>query len=627
MWSQKAFAEAKLEIKDLKRSLLKDLTVGRWPTDCIFKRLEINIQIQNIQNQILTCKKEQRLHFMASYIFDIWNRILAIHRVFLELRDIHYNDFTLEKHRFVLLKQTNLSNLFILPLCKGVILIVPKPGRRKKSLMVYMLLDKILQCMFFNLIDVIVEQNLKPEIFVFRKTRDFKMVVANIYWELKKYNGNKQIYFCSVDIENCFNNILHYWILKEYSFFKNYKYVLWWWLKVYRISKDKKFLSLGKVKRGVFWNFAIGCSIVNLMISNALPKTIFWKQGGRNFWSKIFSYLNKILLVSNNISILSVQLIKLIKKLKKIGLMSYVIKTKTLSKIKSRVEFSFLNFEFWIKLKKLFGNSSCFGSKKNYNHFDILLWPNLDQVKQIKHWLKVEIKKILYQPREHTYKCFKNINYILLNWGFQYCLKESYNHAKKIDSYVFKYLKKTFVKKFRYNGLLRPKWVAFNLLGFAKKNLNGWNWQPQLLHRIKDLPKIVKYIYLWACQDSFLKFSVILFSFNLKMCKKNYYTFRFNFDNKMSTLFVKRLKFNLKFRLYRKQIGLCLLCITLINEKKLLSYPSYIYVHYFILDKNAMKWHKMKKFYKFYNSKILSHYECYLFLYKNKLFKNPITLD
>jgi hypothetical protein len=45
-----------------------------------------------------------------------------------------------------------------------------------------------------------------------------------------------------------------------------------------------------------------------------------------------------------------------------------------------------------------------------------------------------------------------------------------------LDQYVFINLRKALVKKFRYKGLLRPKWVAYNFIGLSKNNLNNKAW-------------------------------------------------------------------------------------------------------------------------------------------------------
>ena len=45
-------------------------------------------------------------------------------------------------------------------------------------------IDKVLQFMFFTFLDVLVDKNLKPAIFAYRKGRDRRMAVAGVYSRL-----------------------------------------------------------------------------------------------------------------------------------------------------------------------------------------------------------------------------------------------------------------------------------------------------------------------------------------------------------------------------------------------------------------------------------------------------------
>jgi len=195
--------------------------------------------------------------------------------------------------------------------------------------------------------------------------------------------------------------------------------------------------------------------------------------------------------------------------------------------------------------------------KESSKDFTIILKPSSEKVKSVKQRLKIVIKKILYQPRREIYKSFQQINSVLLEWGFYYYFNQGCTYGKRLDNYVFKYLRKILIKKFRYNGLVRPKWVAYNFLGLDKVNPNGKKWQPRALKYVKNSSKIAKYIYVWYCQDFFYKLSITSFFLNFKMRKTNYYAFRENFKKNINKLYTKRLKFNSKVKLTDKDIDLC----------------------------------------------------------------------
>lgn len=86
--------------------------------------------------------------------------------------------------------------------------------------------DKVLQCMFVTFLDILIEEKLKPDVFAFRKGRDVKMAVASVYFKLSRIYRTKQICVCSVNIEKCFDDILHGPIIKQYPFPKSYGYLL-----------------------------------------------------------------------------------------------------------------------------------------------------------------------------------------------------------------------------------------------------------------------------------------------------------------------------------------------------------------------------------------------------------------
>lgn len=461
-----------LESKQLKCSVLEDLKSGKWPTDCLVKRKAIKDYVENIQIQILTYKKEQQLDFITPLIFDVRNRILAVDIVFAEGKNssysqVGYSDLTLKADKLILLNQTKLSNLSKLPQCKIVMVEVFKNNGSKKSLGISMPVDKILVCMFLNFLDVIVEEKLKSGVFAYRKGRDARMIVAAVYSELNRAKYLKQMCLCLVEIENCFDNILHNKIIEQYPFPKSYSDLLLRWLTPSVVDENQNFKNLGKIKRGVSQGSTLGQSIVNLMLSNAFPLGVFNKVGKerRQFWVKTFSYVDDIVIISNNASAFYNQIVNLKRNLKKSGLFFNAKETKYFIHIKNKIRFDFLGFEFIVLPLKRLKKSSLlpdmkklfFFKKKSLSVFGILLRPQPEKIRFIKKRLTTAIRKILHQPRNQIYRSFQHINFILLGWGSYFYFNEGCVYGKRLDNYVFRYLRKILVKKFRYKGLFRPK--------------------------------------------------------------------------------------------------------------------------------------------------------------------------
>lgn len=629
-------SSVEIDSERFKRSILEDLKGDKWPTDCIKKRKVIHKYVQKVQNQILGYKEEQQLEFIASQVFDIRNRIFSIDKIFNDSKSssyvqVGYSDLTLKCRKFILLKQTKLINLSKLPSCKIVTVEIPKAIGGKRSLGINMPIDKVLQRMFLNFLDVLIEENLKPEVFAYRKGRNARMAVASVYAKLNRVKYIEQICLCSSYIEKCFDNFFHHQIVEQYPFPKSYSFLLSRWLTPNLIDKNRDYKNLGRVNRGVPQGFILGPSIANLLLSNAFPENILKERG--KVWADIFSYADDVILIANNQAIFFRHLTKLRKNLKKIGLSLNNEKTKSFVCTKSKIKFQFLCFEFLVMPRDQLKRSPLLSNMKNFHSlkegakdFGIIFRPSPEKVRDIKKRLKIIIKQILHQPRKEIYKSFQQISSILLGWGSSYYFSQGCIYGKRVDNYVFKYLRKILVKKFRYNGLLRPKWVAYNFLGLDKTNPNGKRWQPRALKYIKHSFKVAKYVHIWYCQDTFSRLSIMPFLLDSKIRKRNYYTCIDSFKKSINKLVVKRFKSDLKVKLYDAQNGLCLVCKECIEEDFLFSRSPTQHIHHLVPRSIANMIKLNKKFYEFRNNKVLLHEKCYLVQHKNSPFQDSYLL-
>lgn len=301
--------------------------------------------------------------------------------------------------------------------------------------------------------------------------------------------------------------------------------------------------------------------------------------------------------------------------------------------IKSKIKFQFLGFEFLVMPRDQLKKSPLLSNMKNLHSlkagtkgFGIILRPSLKKITEIKKRLKVIIKKILHQPRKKIYKSFQQINSVLSGWGSYYYFSQGCIYGKRVDNYVFKYLRKILVRKFRYNGLLRPKWVAYNFLGLGKINPNGKKWQSRALQYVQNSSRVAKYVYIWYCGDTFSRLSITSFLLDSKIRKNNYYAFPGIFKKSMNKLVIKRLKSDLKFKLYGEQNGLCLVCKEQMDENLLLSRSSKLHIHHLVSRSVANEINLNKKSYESRKNKVLLHEKCHLVLHKSKLFKDSYLL-
>lgn len=401
----------------------------------------------------------------------------------------------------------------------------------------------------------------------------------SVYTRLSRAKYIQQMCLCSVDIENCFDKLFHDQIVEQYPFPKDYSFLLLRWLRASIVDKNRDFEIVGTINRGVVRGSILGSSIVNLLLSNAFPENLLKesRKDSRHAWAYFFSYADDILLIANNPATFNCRLIELRKNLKRIGLSLNDKKTKSFACIKSKIKFQFLGFAFLIMPRAQLQGSNLLSNMKNLHSlkkgtpgFGIILRPSLERFRHIKKLLKVITKSILHQPRNLIYQSFERINSALLGWGSYYYFDQGCIYGNRVDDYVFRYLRKILIKKFRYNGLLRPRWVAYNFLGLNKRNPNGKKWQPHVFRYPDFSFKGPWPVYIWFCQDIFRKLSITSFLLDSKLREHNYYVFQDCFNKSINLLTTKRLTFALKAKLHNQQNGQCFICDEPMNAKLLL---------------------------------------------------------
>jgi hypothetical protein len=119
-------------------------------------------------------------------------------------------------------------------------------------------------------------------------------------------------------------------------------------------------------------------------------------------------------------------------------------------------------------------------------------------------------------------------------------------YVKQLDNLVFCWIKKALVKKFRYKGLFRPKWVAYHFMGLNKKNPNGKVWQIQVPQYCFRSNKVKNFTYIWLSRDIFCKTSILSYFLDKKISFSNYYKNSKFFRIKWKSLYIQRLFFNFK---------------------------------------------------------------------------------
>lgn len=556
-----------------------------WPTASRAVKNSIDNWVKSNQQRINVSDSQQQFDLVSKLTFDIKNRIYSIDKVLsrggcTNYGQVGYSNLMDHKDKFIMLNESKQSLLSNLPPCKTVMVEIPKADGSRRLLGLSMPIDKVLQQMFLNFLDVLVEKQLHANLFAYRKGRDARSCVATAYSKLNQSLYLEDISIASVNIDNCFDNILHNSILDYYPFPIKYQWLLRRWLRT-RIMLVKKgqVQNMGILERGIPQGSILGPSVTNVILSKTLPPRVFKtvKKDQKYIWVENYSYADDILIIGNRSKEFNKYIHKVKLSLSMVGLSINLKKTKLYPKVKSKVNFYFLGFEFIIiphtllRKTKLFTNLNSLNRQKvSQNGFATILKPKSERVREVKKELKQAIYRIHRVSKAQLFKIFQLINRILLTWGQYFYFNQGCVYGRMLDQYVCIHLRKALVKKFRYNGLLRPKWVAYNFIGLTKNNPNNKAWQFRSLKYISKT-KTRSYEYLWLLRDTFSKLSITTFLINPKIRSLSYYDNPSMFDDIMRTNKSKRLRSNLMFRTFEEQNDLCLVCKESRTDKSLLN--------------------------------------------------------
>jgi hypothetical protein len=287
----------------------------------------------------------------------------------------------------------------------------------RKSIRVGQSLDNVLQQMFLNFLDVILEDRVSAIMFGCRKGRNVHLAVASVFFKLNRLKFFKNIFVCSIIFKNIFFDILHSIILSRFPFPKKYMTLLKRWLQCYIVDKTNNFKNLGRNQRGISQYTVLGPVIVNYILFTVYQEDIHHRricyQVKRRHHISLFGYLDNLVVISNNMFSFNTFLFMLEKKLEVIGLYLDKNQIDYILGIKKRVSFNFLGFTFKLipvaSNKKIARRKDACTSLK----FKIFLKPKLSLFSEVKIRLKKVIFLIQSISSYQLHKIFKKINSII----------------------------------------------------------------------------------------------------------------------------------------------------------------------------------------------------------------------
>jgi retron-type reverse transcriptase len=293
-----------------------------------------------------------------------------------------------------------------------------------KDYLLSMPIDKVLQQMFLNFLDVLVEKQLHADMFAYRKGRDARSCAAAAYSKLNRSLYLEDISIASVDIIKCFDNILHESIINHYPFPLKFQSLLKRWLKTkILLVEGKQVQYMGVLEKGMPQGSILGPSVASVILSKTLPKRVFKTVGKdrKYVWVENFSYADDILIIGNRSEEFKDYIQKFKSSLSDVGLSINHNKTKIYHKVNSKVNFYFLGFEFIIIPRNLLRKTRLFSNLGNLSQlkagqkgFAIILKPKSEKILELKKKLKQAISKIHRVKTSKLFNIFRLINSILL---------------------------------------------------------------------------------------------------------------------------------------------------------------------------------------------------------------------
>jgi len=296
-----------IENRELNSQILDMISKNYWPTTNRVVKNSIDNWVKSNQQKINVSDSQQQLDLVSKLTFDIKNRIHSIDKVLSKggcsnYSQVGYSNLMDRKDKFILLNESKQSLLSNLPSCKTVTVKIPKADGSKRLLGLSMPIDKVLQQMFLNFLDVLVEKQLHADMFAYRKGRDARSCVAAAYSKLNRSLYLEDISIASFDINKCFDNILHDSILNYYPFPIKYQWLLKRWLKTkILLIEGKQVQNMGILEKGVPQGSIIGPSVANVILSKTFPKRVFKTVGKdrKYVWVENYSYADDILIIGN----------------------------------------------------------------------------------------------------------------------------------------------------------------------------------------------------------------------------------------------------------------------------------------------------------------------------------------
>lgn len=454
------------------------------------QQFNFKIKLENKITTFLTILAElsdsdniyKALKLIEKYVFNLCIRIYIIHLLKKQKpKDpfIKGLKLTTNKEALYFIKITQLKNLQKPTPFKMLMCEIKKKEESTKKLGLSSISERILQKQFKLLLDPIIDTKLYKFQFGYRKGKSALHFTARLQMYLTRILP-ENLNVLKFNINKCFDRFLHKRILENFPWPKKFNKLLVRWLapKIYAKNNKNQNIFISKLKRGLVQGGVLSPLICNFLLSICLKETAtnfeqIVNEKKHKKYGTCLNFADNFIFCSNDKNICNFFLKSFTAALKTFGLSINQKKTALFTFVKP-VKFEMLGWTIYsrpqslgIKRSHLIRNHEYIkqiDSKIKTNFW--LFYPANKNYKSIKKRIKKEIKKL---NKDTLWKVLPKVNSVIQGFGNYFNYSNTFVRLNSLNFYCYKNWKKFLIKKFRFKGIRRPRWVLRKFFGLDSK--------------------------------------------------------------------------------------------------------------------------------------------------------------
>ena len=581
------------ESKDLTPLLIKSVDKGIWPM------LKFNKEIRSLvkKRQKYLAMLSNQYGFRSATVIrqvDEWLtkldlRVFAVESVYRSSGNLTpgVDNLTLKRENLLdyleILKYNNLKHYKVDQIRR---VYIPKGKNNVRPLGIPTIKDRIVQTLFVQVLEPIIDVHADNNSFGFRKGRNphqaigllSKLLSVNQRRHSDKRYFTHSKYILNIDIEKFFDKVNHDWLLKNYPFPNNFVSILRDWLSGEIIYQGEYETPISGFPQGS----VIGPSLANFTLNGLediivpnkvtafdeekfnyyVSKGLTYNKSSsivrKTLTSSIVRYADDFIVVVNDKELAEIISDKIDIFLQERGLNKNPIKSKVL-KWENNAKFDYLGFTFHYILEKRFSKITMQRKhNKNFVRSGLYVYPSKSKVQSFKNRIKETIKSNL---NVSPYRLVNILNPIIRGWGNYFGIG-TLRIFSRLDHYIWyriwRYLRR------KYKKVSTKNLVSRYFQGVHTPSGRTWQFHGTFNSVNKDTMKR-KGSVAWILLLSQLNKPVPaqMFSPSKVLVKSTYYIddLLFNeYNLKVVKLRSKEKSVDRWSLLYKRQEGLCCIC-------------------------------------------------------------------